>query len=582
MRNDRQINGWWLPVAGHRGTRSLDCAGHVDGGYGVTADTTPRATPSVPGPGPSSGGPTPGGPTPPGPSSGGAVPPGPSSGGPDGPGPGAAPRPVPLPPPFRPRTLLSRALSVPLVLGLACFLPLAVVSQSGEGPRDAAFWLQVVLTVYCGVRLSAMVLTSRRKLLQATFWMFCYMAMGVAPLAQAVLGRVPTPVVGPREDLVQAVSLVLLGCFAFDVGALLARYRTPRHRERDAGGRAADPDGRPVLIHRRRLMLLVFAAFACGGLLIVKLGGPAVFFSSRQEIIASIEDAGVSGDGSQAGQAFLRGFGTVPPLIALLVYTRWLITSRRARRTWSVVTVFGALAVLNVVVNNPVSNPRYWFLTVLFALLFTAFPVSAAMYRASLSLGVVVALLVFPFADRFRYDENNARQIETTSFLEPLALKDYDQVGMFANTITYVESGQGHTYGYQLAGSLLFAVPRSVWADKPADTGVMVGEWMGAVNTNLSSPVWAELWIDFGPVGMTAGMAAVGYAAARVDRRVARRAVRGSPTGSLLLITAPLVAGYSFILVRGPLLQATGKVAIAALCLALIATYRTDRGARLG
>lgn len=519
--------------------------------------------------------------------------------------PRATPRTVPLPPPFRPRTLLSRALSVPLVLGLSCFLPLVVVSQSGEGPRDAAFWLQAVLTVYCGVRLSAMVLTVRRKLLQATFWMFCYMAMGVAPLAQAVLGRVPTPVVGPREDLVQAVSLVLLGCFAFDVGALLARYRTPWHRRgrvsrsadgrivdgRSAEGRAVDgragergaaPDDRPLLIHRRRLLLLVLAAFACGGLLIVKLGGPAVFFSSRQEIIASIEDAGVSGDGSQAGQAFLRGFGTVPPLIALLVYTRWLVTSRRARRTWSVVAVFGALVVLNAVVNNPVSNPRYWFLTVLFALLFTAFPASAAMYRASLSLGVVVALLVFPFADRFRYDENNARQIETTSFLEPLALKDYDQVGMFANTITYVESGQGHTYGHQLAGSLLFAVPRSVWAGKPSDTGVMVGEWMGAVNTNLSSPVWAELWIDFGPVGMTAGMAAVGYAAARVDRRVARRAVRGSPTGSLLLITAPLVAGYSFILVRGPLLQATGKVAIAALCLALIATHRRDRGARLG
>lgn len=502
--------------------------------------------------------------------------------------PGAHADAVPLPPPFAPRTLLSRALAVPLVLGLSGFLPLVVISQPGEGPRDAAFWLQVVLTVYCGVRLSAMVLTARRKLLQATFWMFCYMAMGVAPLAQAVLGRVPTPVVGPREDLVQAISLVLLGCFAFDVGALLARYRAPWRRRAPGPAEATGPagggaaDGRPLLIHRRRLFLLALVAFACGGLLIVKLGGPAVFFSSRQEIIAGIEEAGVSGDGSQAGQAFLRGFGTVPPLIALLVHTRWLITSRRARRSWSVVAVFGALVVLNIVVNNPVSNPRYWFLTVLFALLFTAFPVSSAMYRTSLTLGVVVALLVFPFADRFRYDENNTRQIETTSFLEPLALKDYDQVGMFANTITYVESGQGHSYGYQLAGSLLFAVPRSAWPEKPSDTGVTVGEWMGAVNTNLSSPVWTELWIDFGPIGMTAGLGAIGYAAARVDRRVARRAVRGSPPGSLLLITAPLVAGYSFILVRGPLLQATGRVAIAALCLALIATYRRDRGAGLG
>ncbi|WRQ83577.1 hypothetical protein I3F59_029515 [Streptomyces sp. MUM 178J] len=508
---------------------------------------------------------------------------------------------VPLPPPFAPRTLLSRALAVPLVLGLSVFMPLVVISQPGGGARDAAFWLQLALTVYCGVRLGAMILTSRRKLLQGSFWLFCYMAMGVAPLAQAVLGQVPTPVVGPREDLVQAVSLVLLGCFAFDVGALIARHRPVRHRRAArAGGhpgghagshagvhpgeRAGDPeiDRPPLLIHRRRLYLLTFFAFVCGAILIVKLGGPAVFFSSRQEIIAGIEEAGVSGDGGQAGQAFLRGFGTVPPLIALLVYTRWLVTSRRARRTWSVIAVFAALVVLNGIVNNPVSNPRYWFLTVMFALLFAAFPVSAAMYRASLSLGVIVALLVFPFADRFRYDENNTRQIETTSFLEPLALKDYDQVGMFANTITYVESGHGHSYGYQLAGSLLFAVPRSAWPDKPTDTGVTVGEWMGARNTNLSSPVWAELWIDFGPVGMTAGLGAVGYAAARVDRRIARRAVRRSPPGSLILIIAPLLAGYSFILIRGPLLQAMGRVAIAAVCIALIATYKKDWGARLG
>lgn len=42
-------------------------------------------------------------------------------------------------------------------------------------------------------------------------------------------------------------------------------------------------------------------------------------------------------------------------------------------------------------------------------------------------------------------------------------------------------------------------------------------------------------------------------------------------------MVVPLVAGYSFILLRGPLLQASGRVAIAALCLALVATYRQDK-----
>lgn len=356
---------------------------------------------------------------------------------------------------------------------------------------------------------------------------------------------------------------------------LLARHR-PTGR---AGG--SQKQSKPVMAHRRRLQLLTILSFLCSAVFIMKLGGPAVFFSSRQEIIAGIEEAGVSNGDGQAGQALLRGFGTVPALLALLLYTRWLITSKFARRKVSIIVTWAALAGLNLIVNNPISNPRYWFLTVMFALLFTVFPVSAAMYRVALSMAVVVALLIFPFADRFRYDEKNYRPVETTSFLEPMALKDYDQIGMFANTITFSNSGPGHFYGRQLAGSVFFAVPRAVWPGKPRDTGVMVGQWMGTVNTNLSSPIWAELWLDFGPLGMGAGLLGMGYASARVDRRYAKRATRRSPPGSLISVVVPLVAGYSFILLRGPLLQASGRVAIAALCLALVATYRTDKSTTL-
>ncbi|MGW3492110.1 hypothetical protein ACWDEM_32870, partial [Streptomyces sp. NPDC001054] len=64
--------------------------------------------------------------------------------------------------------------------------------------------------------------------------------------------------------------------------------------------------------------------------------------------------------------------------------------------------------------------------------------------------------------------------------------------------------------------------------------------------------------------------------AARVDRRYASRAVRRTPSGALVSVLVPLVAGYSFILLRGPLLQATGRVAIAAVCVAVISTRSRD------
>ncbi|MFB7914521.1 hypothetical protein [Streptomyces sp. NPDC056061] len=466
--------------------------------------------------------------------------------------------------------MLSRALAVPLILALVCFLPAVIAAQPGTGARDTAYWLQLVLTCYAGARLATMILSTRRRLLQGVFWMFVYIAMGVAPFAQAVIGQTPTPLIGPRSDLVTAVALVLVGCAAFDLGALLASRRPLRERP---AGRAGNG---PATVHRGRLGLLVLLALVASGYYVLKVGGPAVFFTSRQEISDSVAASGVASGASNVGSAFLKGFGTVPALLALLFCTRRLVTSRRARRSPATVLAWCVLAALNVVVNNPVSNARYWFLTVLVSLLFTAFPTSAAMYRSVLALGVVGALVLFPYADRFRYDSAGYRPVESSSVFEPLATKDYDQTVMFANTVTWVDTW-GHTYGRQLAGSALFFVPRSVWGGKPEDTGVRVGQWMGMNMTNLSAPLWTEFWVDFGAVGMTGAFALIGYAAARTDRRYARAVSRAGP-GGVTAVVVPLIAGYTFILLRGPLLQAMGKPAIALLCLLLVTSFRGRSG----
>jgi hypothetical protein len=468
------------------------------------------------------------------------------------------------------RAVLSRALAVPLILGLGVFLPAVVANQHGPGVHDAVYWLQLGLTCYSGVRLATMALTSQRKLMQGSFWLFTYVAMGVAPMVQDVLDETPTPVVGPRSDLLTAVALVFLGCIAFDLGCVLARNRPLQRRSRTRRERP------PATFHNRRLLVLVAIAFLGSGLLVLKLGGPAVFFTSRQAVSDTIKANGSSAGDSQVGSGMLRGFGTVPALIAWLIYTRWLVTSRIARRRPTVIGLWCALLLLNCVVNNPISNPRYWFLTVLFSFLFTAFPKSPAMYRTALALGVVAALVLFPYADRFRYDSNGYKPVQSTSVFEPLALKDYDPVGMYANTITFVDTGPGHFYGRQLAGSVLFFVPRSVWHGKPRDTGVMIGQWMGMTNVNLSSPMWAELWIDFGSPGVLFGFLLLGYAAARGDRRYALRTAVDPRPGNVMAIVIPLIAGYAFILLRGPLLQACGRIGVAVACFALVTTLRSD------
>ncbi|MEV6105928.1 O-antigen polymerase [Streptomyces sp. NPDC051940] len=489
------------------------------------------------------------------------------------PAPAPVPRPVIPPdllPQTAPRAVLSRALTVPLVVVLVGLIPAVIGGMAPETARNTAFWLQLAVTVYAGARLCAMILTARRRLIAGSIWLFCYVAMGVAVLAQLSLGQTPTPLVGTSGDLTLAVALVLLGFVAFDVGALLARHRPAPRQYRLR---------RTATVSKRRLFVLVLVAYLCSAVFVASLGGPAVFFSSRQAISDHLTAGGTSS--SQVGSAFLRGFGTVPALLALLMLTRWMLFSRRARRRPQVVLPWFGLLIVNAVVNNPVSNPRYWFLTVLFALLFTVFPRSPAVYRAALTLGVAAAVLIFPFADKFRYDEGGRAASEQTSTLEPLVTKDYDQTVMLANTISWVDSGHGHTYGEQLAASTFFFVPRSIWQDKPLDSGVRVGQWMGTSNTNLSSPLWAELWLDFGPFGMTAGFLGIGYCVARVDRRFARSGHVSRDPGNLLAVVVPCIAGYAFILLRGPLLQTTGRIGIAVLCVALVMTFRGGEQHRL-
>ncbi len=85
-----------------------------------------------------------------------------------------------------------------------------------------------------------------------------------------------------------------------------------------------------------------------------------------------------------------------------------------------------------------------------------------------------------------------------------------------------------------MLGTLLFWMPRSVWPDKPLDTGVMLAEYKEYGFTNLSSPLWGEFFIDFGWVGLVAGMLLVGYWARRLDIE-AEAQLRLRPSPALLL-----------------------------------------------
>ncbi len=148
-------------------------------------------------------------------------------------------------------------------------------------------------------------------------------------------------------------------------------------------------------------------------------------------------------------------------------------------------------------------------------------------------------------------------------------MRFYDQMVMIANGLWY-SAQEGLHFGFQMLGNALFWIPRAVWPSKPIDTGVQIGQAMGVSNTNLSSPLWIEFYIDFGWVAVIVGFAAVGYFSLRADRIFSTANAAFTGRIGALQVLVPLIAGYQFILLRGPLLQSMGRLAVIVLIVWLL------------
>jgi hypothetical protein len=197
--------------------------------------------------------------------------------------------------------------------------------------------------------------------------------------------------------------------------------------------------------------------------------------------------------------------------------------------------------------------------------------------RATFSLtALAIALLfivVFPFADVYR----SSLETEVTGYFRETSLEsqivdkgDYDAFEQLVNVVSYVDHN-GLGYGRQLAGTALFWFPRSVWSSKPVPSGVLIGEYRGTANTNLSLPLWGELYLDGHIALVILGMLLYGTFAAAVETQYA---LSSAETPNLSTLFVPVFAAYQFYVLRGSLLSAIAYLVPVVLCM----WFCTSRG----
>lgn len=429
----------------------------------------------------------------------------------------------------------------------------AYVLAAAPGARNPAWPGALVVVVLVGLRYAWIVGRGQQRLIEMTVWLFTYVFLGLAALVQLRDGV--SPETTPRVFgffAGESVLVVGLGSLAFAVGSLMRSLRLP------SGGAVAPaavsgPPASGVAGLPRPLWLLAAGALVLNAYYLVKLA-PALFTT-----VDAIGRRQAEVWPSTATQGIVSALAIMPLLVLVVVLT--LLRFRRPRPPWTLAqnALYWVSLLALVATVNPLNSPRYVFGTVALSVAGALGLYATPRRFRIVALGAVVGLVVvFPVADAFR----NAGGVgSVTSPVAALESGDFDAFAQIDNTLLYV-SKHGTTEGRQALGVALFWVPRAVWSDKPEDTGILLAESRDYSFTNLSAPLWAELYINGGWLAVGAGGLLFGWWARGSDDAVVTRLRRARAPG----VIGCILPFYFVFLLRGSLLQAMANLVVVLAC----------------
>ncbi|MFM0325511.1 hypothetical protein [Caballeronia glebae] len=268
-------------------------------------------------------------------------------------------------------------------------------------------------------------------------------------------------------------------------------------------------------------------------------------------------------------------------LFFLIVPVFIVIVSHRPRRIGLFWIAFALSAlVLLLICQNPLTEKRNALGPIYLTLLALAFQRHLRSPSRVFWMVFVLSGLFFPLSELFTNNRIDKWPISLSTiesfFEEHFASTTYDA---WANTETIVEmvSREGINAGRQLAGSLLFFVPHTVWPDKPLATAILVGEYLQRNYSmwflNLSAPLPAEGYFDFSWPGVLAYGFLLGYFSRRVDVLVESQVPLRRALGCYLSF-------YMVFVLRGSLMVAVAYVVPVLVTFQLVSLLLTSRERR--
>lgn len=340
------------------------------------------------------------------------------------------------------------------------------------------------------------------------FYTFMYCWIVVASAIQINLGVAAwrdSFVLKDQRQVTTALTLTLVALIAFGAGEFLNR----------TGQRVSKPVKHYSI---RGWAVLGYGALliALTPLVIRSAGGIAGLFSSRSELAAYRRSSGVSLDalgGPMYALVRILPAALAISLILLLIALAQQHESDSSRYKRTMFLAFLVFVVTLLVFVNPFTSTRYTVATLLGATTLAYFRIRSPRIGLLAALGMMFAILVaYPFGNSFRTGES----VSLRSGVEAYTGPDFDGFQQIINTLAYVQES-GYTFGNHILSGIGFFVPRSIWEDKAEPASYAIAESAGYSWTNLSLPLHAEFYLEFGWMGMFALMILTGWLAARLD-----------------------------------------------------------------
>ena len=222
----------------------------------------------------------------------------------------------------------------------------------------------------------------------------------------------------------------------------------------------------------------------------------------------------------------VRKFLLFLPSATLLILLHETLRSGR-KLLFSRMCVLVLLAILVAYTENPLTEKRNGLGPVYLGVIFIFFESRLRSLNRRLLLLIASMALVFPAITVLTHNRGliTAGGAAVPSVVD--TLKDhyfstnYDAWANIYTTVEMVER-QGISWGRQLLGGILFFVPSSLWHAKPLATGIAIGNYLIANYrmwfTNLSAPLIAEGYVDFGAIGVALYAVGLAWLVTRMNR----------------------------------------------------------------